>query len=86
MNLLMEIVEGRTRLGPEGAQGRVMGSYCKMGSMDKIKIQNHSTSGGLWIIGWLFTIGYLKLAFWNGVLAFILWPYYLGVALSAVGQ
>lgn len=54
--------------------------------MDKIKIQNHSTSGGLWIIGWLFTIGYLKLTFWNGVLAFILWPYLLGVAFSVVGQ
>jgi len=62
-----------------------MGSYCKMVSMDKIKIQNHSTSGGLWIIGWLFTIGYLKLTFWNGALAFIIWPYLLGVAFSVVG-
>jgi hypothetical protein len=34
----------------------------------------------LWLIGWLFTIGYLKLAFWNGVLAIIIWPYYIGVA------
>ena len=34
--------------------------------------------GPLWGIGWLFTIGYLKLTFWKGVLALIVWPYYLG--------
>lgn len=36
-------------------------------------------AGPLWIIGWLFTIGFLQLAFWKGVLALIVWPYYLGV-------
>ena len=35
-------------------------------------------TGSLWFIGWLFTIGYLKLTFWKGVLALILWPYDLG--------
>jgi len=35
-------------------------------------------AGPFWIMGWLFTIGYLKLAFWKGVLAVIVWPYYLG--------
>lgn len=35
--------------------------------------------GYLWFIGWLFTIGYLKLSFWKGVLAIVVWPYYLGV-------
>lgn len=34
--------------------------------------------GSLWIIGWLFTIGFLRLSFWKGVLAIIIWPYYLG--------
>lgn len=34
--------------------------------------------GGIWFVGWLFTIGYLKLAFWKGVLAVVVWPYYLG--------
>lgn len=47
----------------------------------KIKIENHTASGGLWIAAWLFTIGFLKLSFWQGVLAILLWPYYLGVAL-----
>ena len=49
------------------------------GNKNRIKVENHSLSGGLWCIGWLFTIGYLHLAFWEGVLALILWPYYLGV-------
>ena len=40
---------------------------------------NHGTiTGSLWIIGWLFTIGFLRLAFWKGFLALIIWPYYLG--------
>jgi hypothetical protein len=34
--------------------------------------------GPLWAIGWIFTIGFLKLTFWKGVLAIIIWPYYLG--------
>jgi hypothetical protein len=36
---------------------------------------------GIW--GWLFTIGYLHLTFWQGVLAIVLWPVYLGWAFSA---
>jgi hypothetical protein len=39
-----------------------------------------SLAGPFWIMGWLFTIGYLAPSFWKGVLAIILWPYYLGVA------
>ena len=35
--------------------------------------------GTLWMIGWLFTIGYLDLKFfWKGVLALFIWPYYIG--------
>jgi uncharacterized membrane protein len=37
--------------------------------------------GPLWVMGWLFAIGYLKLSFWKGVLAIVLWPYYLGAFL-----
>ena len=48
----------------------------------KFKAHHHSFAGGIWIIGWLFTIGYLKLSFWYGVLALITWPYNLGIALS----
>jgi hypothetical protein len=52
--------------------------------MEKIKIENHTFSGGLWIAAWLFTIGFLKLTFWQGVFALVLWPYYLGVAWSVL--
>jgi hypothetical protein len=52
--------------------------------MEKIRIEQHSSIGLIWIGGWLFTIGYLKLAFWQGVLAIVLWPYYIGVAWSTI--
>ncbi|MDE1975098.1 MAG: hypothetical protein KGI49_01115 [Patescibacteria group bacterium] len=48
-----------------------------------IKVEKHSMLGGLWFGGWLFAIGYLHLSFWSGVLAIILWPYYIGLAVSA---
>lgn len=51
--------------------------------IDSPHIINQSNGlGALWIIGWLFTIGYLKLTFWKGVLAIIIWPYYLGINFS----
>ena len=34
--------------------------------------------GPLWMIGWLFTIGFAGLSFGKGLLALALWPYYLG--------
>ncbi len=52
------------------------------GGMEKIKIEHHTLSGGLWVAAWLFTIGFLHLSFWKGVLALVLWPYYLGSTLS----
>jgi hypothetical protein len=52
--------------------------------MEKISIEQHSFGGLLWVGGWLFTIGFLKLTFWNGVLAILLWPYYVGVWVSGI--
>lgn len=49
--------------------------------MEKIKIEN-SSFGVIWVIGWLFTLGFLKLTFWKGVLAILVWPYYIGSVLS----
>ena len=43
-------------------------------------------SGGVVFLGiwaWLFTIGYLHLSFWKGVIGIILWPYYLGSTFGA---
>jgi len=47
--------------------------------MEKIKIEQHSFMGMVWFAAWLFTIGYLRLTFWKGVFAIVLWPYYLGL-------
>jgi uncharacterized membrane protein len=52
-----------------------------MGDEGKVRYRSGhagTITGPLWFIGWLFTIGYLRLAFWKGVLALIVWPYYLG--------
>jgi hypothetical protein len=50
--------------------------------MEKIRIEQHSFGGLIWFAGWLFTIGFLQLHFWKGVLAVLLWPVYLGGAFS----
>ena len=52
--------------------------------MDKqrIKIEQHGSLGLVWCAGWLFTLGYLQLTFWKGVLAIVIWPYYLGAQLA----
>ncbi|MBW8639840.1 hypothetical protein K1W69_21780 [Hoeflea sp. WL0058] len=54
--------------------------------MDKqrIRIEQHGGLGLIWLAGWLFTIGYLDLGFWRGVLALIVWPYFLGVDMAAI--
>ena len=49
--------------------------------MQKVKVEGFM--GTVWVGAWLFTIGYLHLTFWSGVLAIVVWPYYLGVAFGA---
>ncbi len=54
-----------------------------MGEGNKSKTYKRAGDCGIiWLIGWLFSIGFLKLAFWKAVLALILWPYYIGDTLS----
>lgn len=51
--------------------------------MEKIKIEQNGLTAFSWFAGWLFTIGFLHLQFfWTGVMAIVLWPYYIGVAVS----
>ncbi len=40
-------------------------------------------SGGLWLAGWLFTIGFVKLSLWKSLLALVAWPYFLGISVRA---
>lgn len=42
------------------------------------KVEVAGIMGPVWIIGWMFTIGFLKLYFFKGLLALIVWPYYIG--------
>ena len=55
----------------------------------RIKVEQHGGAGMIWIMGWLFTIGYLELGFWRGLLALVVWPYFLGADIAstdATGQ
>ena len=51
--------------------------------MERIQITQHSSLGAFWFAGWLFTIGFLHLGFWQGVLGLLIWPYYLGSFFAA---
>ena len=56
---------------------------CESKSGDRIRIEQHGSAGLLWFGAWLFTIGFLHLSFWKGVLGLVIWPYYMGAALSS---
>jgi hypothetical protein len=51
--------------------------------MERIQLEQHSSGGLLWLGGWLFTVGYLKLAFWQAVFALFIWPYHIGATVAA---
>ena len=50
----------------------------------RIRVEQHGGLGIVWFAGWLFTIGYLELSFWWGVLAIVVWPYFIGADLAAL--
>ena len=52
--------------------------------MERVQIVQHGVGGLLWIAAWLFTIGFLHLTFWKGVLALLLWPYFLGTTFASM--
>jgi hypothetical protein len=54
--------------------------------MDTVKIEQQGFAGLLWFAAWLFTIGFLHLTFWKGVLALVVWAYYLGAYFAPVRQ
>jgi len=39
-----------------------------------------SAGGIFWFAGWLFTIAFANLVWWKIILAIVVWPYYLGMA------
>lgn len=52
----------------------------------KIKVKQHTCMGTPGCVGWLFTIGFLHLSFWKGLLALLLWPYDLGSNFSSLAH
>jgi uncharacterized membrane protein len=54
--------------------------------MEKIHIEQHTFMGTVWVAAWLSTVGLLHLGFWKGVVAIVLWPYYLGVTFSSLAH
>jgi hypothetical protein len=38
--------------------------------------------GPIWFIGWLFTLAYANLGFWQALLAIVIWPFFLGNAIG----
>ena len=54
--------------------------------VQKIRVHEHPLGATAWFGGWLFTIGFLHLGFWKGVLALLVWPYFLGVHFSALAR
>jgi len=46
------------------------------------KVDVGGLAGPLWVVGYLFTIGYLHLPFGKAFLALVIWPYYLGDKLA----
>ncbi len=80
--VLMRISSYRFRSAEDDSRrGRDVGRKAGMGSNSSARC--HATvSAPLWTIGWLFTVGWLELTFWKGVLAILIWPYYIGAALA----
>ena len=39
-------------------------------------------AAALWFMGWLFTISFADLVWWKIILGIVVWPFYLGGAVS----
>ncbi|MCS7240015.1 MAG: hypothetical protein NZ651_02055 [Candidatus Bipolaricaulota bacterium] len=44
----------------------------------RLRVHSSSSAGMFWFAGWLFTLAYAKLIWWQAILALVIWPYYLG--------
>lgn len=73
-------------LWPESTMPHIGGAVM-VETVEKIKVvQRHSFAGCAWIASWLFTIGFLHLGFWSSVAAIVIWPYYIGMKVSALAH
>ncbi len=44
------------------------------------KVNSSSAAGAFWCAGWMFTIAFAKLIWWKALLALVIWPWYLALA------
>jgi len=49
-------------------------------TMSRVRVES-GIAGAFWFAGWLFTLAFAKLMWWQAILAIVIWPYYLGVRL-----
>jgi hypothetical protein len=80
----MQFAESATIEGPPREAAHRAAKTDEKTGAERIRIEQHSFSGMLWFVGWLFTIGFLQLPFGTAVLALVVWPYYLGRALTGL--
>lgn len=45
------------------------------------RVGSSGFAGMFWFAGWLFTLAYAQLPWWQAILALVVWPYYLGLRL-----
>ena len=72
-------------IGIERAAARYPGSYdWTYTVISALASRKHNPEGAAWFAGWLFTIGYLHLNFWYGLLGLLVWPYFIGSHLASL--
>ncbi|MGB2982357.1 MAG: hypothetical protein WBC63_00675 [Candidatus Bipolaricaulia bacterium] len=52
-----------------------------MSGNNKCGVLGSNLSCALWLGGWLFTLGFTQLVWWQAILGLVIWPYYLAVYL-----
>ena len=47
---------------------------------DRTVVATGGLGGMVWFGGWLFTMAFAHLVWWQAILGLVIWPYYLGLA------
>jgi len=46
-----------------------------------VRVDTAGVIGPIWFFGWLFTLAFAQLSWWQAIVGIIIWPYFLGSAL-----
>ncbi len=44
----------------------------------RMRMRHGSLAGVVWFGGWLFTMAFAKLLWWQCIVGLVIWPYYMG--------